>query len=118
MTYSNEKLLEIINEATDAANAAGKEFLDNHYGGADCGSCGFAWVNIHEHNGVKIKGNTKLGHALKRIGIEQDYRRVFQIWNPSNLPVQNIDSKEAGAEAAAQVLRKYGFTAYAGSRMD
>jgi hypothetical protein len=31
---------------------------------------------------------------------------------------QNIDCKEAGAQAAAKVLQKYGFTAYAGSRMD
>jgi hypothetical protein len=32
--------------------------------------------------------------------------------------VQNIDTLEAGAEAAARVFEKYGFQAYAGSRLD
>jgi hypothetical protein len=34
------------------------------------------------------------------------------------MPVQNVDTLEAGAEAAAKVLRKYGFEAYSGSRLD
>ncbi len=76
-------------------------------------ACGFAWVNIHG-----IKGNTKLGRAMKEAGVRQDYTKAFQLWNPSGLPVQNIDCKEAGAEACAKVLQKYGFQAYAGSRLD
>jgi hypothetical protein len=32
--------------------------------------------------------------------------------------VQNIDTLEAGAEAAAKVFEKYGLSAYAGSRLD
>jgi hypothetical protein len=29
-----------------------------------------------------------------------------------------VDCKEIGAQAAADVFKKYGFTAYAGSRLD
>jgi hypothetical protein len=32
--------------------------------------------------------------------------------------VQNIDVKEIGAKAAVEVLRKYGISAYTGSRLD
>jgi hypothetical protein len=32
--------------------------------------------------------------------------------------VQNVDTLEAGAQAAADVFKRYGFTAYAGSRLD
>jgi hypothetical protein len=32
--------------------------------------------------------------------------------------VQNVDTLEAGADAAAKVFQKYGFEAYAGSRLD
>ena len=76
-------------------------------------SCGFAWTNIY-----KVKGNTRLGKMLKAAGVRQDYTKAFQLWNPSGLPVQNIDCKEEGARAAAEVFRKYGFEAYSGSRLD
>jgi hypothetical protein len=107
-----------ILEAKEAAYAAADDFFRNRMGGRDAYACGFAWVNIWEHNGVKIKGNTKLGKMLKAAGVRQDYTKAFQIWNPSGLTVQNVDCKEAGAQAAADVLKKYGFTAYAGSRLD
>jgi hypothetical protein len=55
---------------------------------------------------------------LKAAGVRQDYTKAFQIWNPSGLSVQNVDCKEVGAQAAADVFKKYGFTAYAGSRLD
>jgi hypothetical protein len=107
-----------ILEAKEAAAQAADEFFRTRLGGRDQYACGFAWVNIWEHNGVKIKGNTKLGKMLKAAGVRQDYTKAFQIWNPSGSPVQNVDCKEVGAQAAADVLKKYGFTAYAGSRLD
>ena len=56
---------------------------------------------------------------LKQLGFEKDWTgKAYQIWNPSKSHVQNIDIKEAGAIAAAKVLKKYGFEAYAGSRLD
>ena len=45
-------------------------------------------------------------------------KKGFDLWNPCGLHVQNIDIKEAGAEAYAKVLRNYGFDAYMGSRLD
>ena len=56
---------------------------------------------------------------LKAAGIERsDYKKCFSIWNPSEHGAQNIDTKEAGALAAQKVFEKYGFRAYAGSRLD
>jgi len=75
--------------------------------------CGFAWVTVYP----KHKGNTKLGklerQTLKEIGLRPDYTGRAAQW-----PGQSMDAKEAGARAAARVLTKYGYTAYAGSRAD
>lgn len=79
----------------------------------DSGACGFAWVSIYG-----IKGNTKLGKKLKKIGVTQDYRRIFEMWNPSGLHVQSIQVLEVGAARAAKVLREFGFDASASSRLD
>ena len=107
-----------VREAKEAAYEAADQFFKDKLGGRDQYACGFAWVNIYEYNGQKIKGNTKIGRAMKAAGIRQDYNRVFQIWNPSGYGCQNIDTLEEGARAAADVFKKYGFTAYAGSRLD
>ena len=56
---------------------------------------------------------------LKAAGVDRsDYKKCFSIWDPSGMPVQNVDTKEAGAYAAQKVFEKYGFRAYAGSRLD
>ena len=113
MTFMQEQIKDIVKEAQQAAYEAAMKFYYDKLGGKDQFACGFAWVNIY-----KIKGNTALGRAFKAAGVKQDYTRAFQIWNPSGLPFQNVDTLEAGAEAAAEVFRKYGFEAYAGSRLD
>ena len=56
--------------------------------------------------------------ALKAAGVRKSYTGSYQIWNPAGYGCQNIDTLEAGAEAAAKVFEKYGFRAYAGSRLD
>jgi hypothetical protein len=113
MNYTVQQIKDIVAEACREAQTAGELFFQTKLGGRDQFACGFAWVNIYG-----VKGNTKLGKALKEAGVRQDYTKAFSIWNPSGLPVQNIDCKEAGAEAAAKVFQKYGFQAYAGSRLD
>ena len=113
MNYTVQDIKNIVAEASQAAQEAANLFFQTKLGGQDQYACGFAWVNIYG-----IKGNTKLGRAMKAAGVRQDYTKAFQLWNPSGLPVQNVDTKEAGAEAAAKVLQKYGFEAYAGSRLD
>lgn len=113
MDYSQEQLEVIIKEAVDAAIVASDKFYKEKLGGQDMYSCGFAWI---EFDG--IKGNTKLGRMLKKAGIRQNWERKFEIWNPSGHYCQNMDTKEAGAYAAAEVLKKYGFNVYARSRLD
>ena len=118
MNYTVEQIRNIVTEAQGAAAQAAEAFENKYYPNNGWGACGFAWTNLYEHNGVKLKGNTKLGRMLKQAGIEQSWDRTFQIWNPSKYPTQNVDTLEAGARAAADVFKKYGFTAYAGSRLD
>jgi hypothetical protein len=111
--YTVENLREIVALACDAAYRAADVYEQDNFPNGGWGACGFAWVNIHG-----IKGNTKIGRRMKQAGIGQDWTKAFQIWNPSKYPTQNVDTLEAGARAAAEVFKRYGFTAYAGSRLD
>ena len=113
MEYTVEQLKSIVDEACSAAKVAATKYFNEKLGGNDRYACGFAWVSIYE-----VKGNTRLGRNLKKVGVKQAYDKSFQIWNPSGHHCQNIDTKEAGAVAAAEVFRKYGFTSYAGGRLD
>ena len=112
-----QELKNILVEAQQQAAAASMVEY-NKYGTDHVGACGFAWVNIYKHNGTAIKGNTKLGKLLKAAGVRQDYTRAFQVWGGEWYNGQSIDIKEAGARAYADVLKRYGFEAYAGSRLD
>lgn len=109
----------IRNEFTLAAQTAAREFADRHFGGGDGGACGFAWITVFP----AYKGNTKLGKAerqiLKELGFKQDWTgKAYQIWDPARWAGQSVDVKEAGAVAAATVLKKHGFKAYADSKLD
>ena len=111
-------LKQMIREAQEAAYEAASNFENTHFPNGGWGACGFAWTNLYEFEGKRIKGNTKIGRMLKQAGIDQSWDRTFQMWNPSKYPTQNVDTLEAGARAAADVFKRYGFTAYAGSRLD
>jgi hypothetical protein len=52
------------------------------------------------------------------VGFRKSYDGGLQLWNPSNFGCQNVDTLEAGARAYAEVLKRYGIQAYAGSRLD
>jgi len=115
--YTNEELdyilEEAFNSAKNAANKLASEFIEK-YGAIEVGSCGFAWVNVYD-----LRGNTKVAKYLYSKGMGDSWTKgVKQFWNPCQCPVQNVDIKEAGAEAFASVLCKYNFNAYAGSRLD
>jgi len=112
------KLTAVLAEARVRASIACHDYYENHLGGHDQFPCGFAWVEIHEYDGVRIRGNTRVGKRLAECGLYQSHSRVFTMWDPGNYPVQNVDCKIAGCEAAAEVLRGYGFTCYVGSRWD
>ena len=113
INYDANEIKMIVTRAKQAAYEAASDYLVEKLDGKDNYPCGFAWVNIYG-----IKGNTKLGRAMKQAGVKQDYTKAFQIYNPSGVNVQNVDVKEAGAKAAAKVFESFGFKAYAGSRLD
>ena len=100
----------VVAEAQQAAAKAAFEHIAKH--GEDW-YCGFAWVTVYE------KGSTKLGRALLKSGFTKAYGGGLQMWNPSGHGTQSMSVKEAGASAAAKVLKeRLGVTAYAGGRAD
>ena len=113
VTVNGVKVDTIVAEAKSAAREAAERFFQEKLNGQDQFACGFAWVDI-----FGVKGNTKLGKAFKEAGVSKSHTGAFQIWNPADMYVQNVDTLEAGAQAAADVFKRYGFTAYAGSRLD
>lgn len=94
--------------AVDASTAEYRKW------GGDQGACGFAWVDVFVD-----RTNSKQAKELIKAGFRKDYKpKCLSMWNPGELPVQNIDIKEAGAYAYANYLQALGLKAYAGSRLD
>lgn len=103
-----------ILDAKQSAVIAGETYLREKLNGVDGWACGFAWVE------VKVdRTNSKQALELIKAGFTKDYKpRTLSMWNPSELHVQNIDSKEAGADAMASILRGLGLDAWGCSRLD
>jgi hypothetical protein len=100
---------EAVKKAKDASIAKYDEM-----GRKDAYACGFAWVDVYVS-----RTNSKEAKELIAAGFKKDYKpRCLSMWNPGDLPVQNIDIKEAGAYAMADYLREQGLEAYASSRLD
>jgi hypothetical protein len=105
---------EQIEQSKALAYKASMEFFYDKLNGKDQFACGFAWVDVQVD-----RTNSKQAQELIKAGFRKDYKpRTLSMWNPGGLPVQNIDAKEAGAEAMATYLRSLGLQAYAGSRLD
>ena len=100
---------QIHSEATAAAKDAVKEFREKH---GEPLYCGFAWVKIRPARGSFVTYMKKMyiGHKSDSGG--------YIIPNPSGDYTQSMLIKEAGADAYAQVLRKYNIDAYTQSRAD
>ena len=82
--------------------------------GGDKFACGFAWVEVYVD-----RTNSKQAKELIKAGFKKDYKpKCLSMWNPGGLNVQNVDVKDAGADALATYLRTLGLNAYAGSRLD
>jgi len=95
------------------AEQASIEMYDK-MGRKDQFACGFAWVDVYVD-----RTNSKQAQELIKAGFKKDYKpKCLSMWNPGDLPVQNIDIKEAGAWAMANYLNTLGLKAYAGSRLD
>jgi hypothetical protein len=74
------------------------------------GLCGFAWVKISPARGAFV--NYLKSREIGRKG----YYGGYHIWVREF--GQSVDRKSAFAQAFADVLNKYGITAYAESRLD
>ena len=97
-----------ITLAQTASEAKYKEMGGDQY------ACGFAWVDVFVD-----RTNSKQAKELIKAGFRKDWKpKTLSMWNPGGLGVQNIDIKEAGADAMAEYLRALGLKAYAGSRLD
>jgi hypothetical protein len=104
----------IVDQAVALAQDASQQYFQNTLKGQDQFACGFAWVDVYVE-----RTNSKEAKELIAAGFKKDYKpKCLSMWNPGGLPVQNIDAKEAGADAMARYLQAQGFKAYAGSRLD
>jgi hypothetical protein len=82
--------------------------------GGDRYACGFAWVDVYVS-----RTNSQEAKELIACGFKKDYKpKCLSMWNPGGMNVQNVDIKEAGANAMAEHLRANGLKAYSGSRLD
>ena len=103
-----------IVQAKALAETASLDFFRTKLNGQDQFACGFAWVEVYVD-----RTNSKQAQELLKAGFKKDYKpKCLSMWNPGGLGVQNIDCKEAGADAMATFLRNLGLKAYAGSRLD
>jgi hypothetical protein len=104
---------DMIKPGVELAKAASIDMY-NQMGRKDAFACGFAWVDVYVD-----RTNSKQAKELIAAGFRKDYKpKCLSMWNPGDLPVQNIDIKEAGAYALANYLTALGLKAYAGSRLD
>lgn len=103
-----------IQKGVELARDASVDFFITKLSGKDQFACGFAWVDVYVD-----RTNSKQAKELLAAGFRKDYKpKCVSMWNPGGLAVQNVDAKEAGAEAMATYLRALGLNAYAGSRLD
>jgi hypothetical protein len=100
---------EIYIEALRAAESAESAFMEKH---GEPMYCGFAWVDLPSARTPFVTWCKKNDVGSKH------WKKGWQIWNPAGNHTQSMDIKEAGAYAFAEVLRKHGIDAYAGSRAD
>jgi len=106
--------VEQIQYAKSLARQSAQKFFYERLGGVDQYACGFAWVSVYVD-----RTNSKQARELIAAGFRKSYRpKCLEMWDPAGLPVQNVDTKEAGAEAMAEHLSGLGLKAYAGSRLD
>lgn len=106
-----EQFPEIHKEGVEAAKKATAEWIEKH---GDNHACGFVWIKVFD-----VRGNSRLGKAMKAEGFDKAYGGGLQLWNPSGSHVQSAGALDAGAEAYVDVLREHGFQqAYAQSRLD
>jgi hypothetical protein len=113
--FSKEQIISAVSGAKEYAREQANKFFKEKLGGVDQYACGFAWVDIYG-----IRSNSKAGKALVEAGFRKSYTGSLQLWNPANMPVQNVDTIEAGAEAFKTFFQAQfpEVRIYTGSRLD
>lgn len=107
---TKEQAIDLIEKAFESARQASQKKYQEI--GGDQLMCGFAWTTIKP-------GTSRIARLLKeRYDAHKDYYGGISVWNPGGLNVQNIDIKEAGARAFAEILQSNGVKAYHYSRLD
>ncbi len=99
-------------QITQAAHEAATAYYQDKLGGVDNLPHGFVWLKVFP----RYKGNTKEGRAERRdlaqLGFSKDYTgKAYELWNPSDMPVQSVDVLFAGAKAAADLMKQHGYRA-------
>lgn len=102
-------ILEIHNQAVEAAKKAEQDFYERN---GEPAYCGFAWVRFI------ADGRSALAKQLKKIGAEKSWNYGYYIWNVTNNPTQSMDLKMAGAIAYVEVMQAFGIKVYAECRPD
>lgn len=133
----------ILQEANLAAQAACKQYEKSHNNKEPQHlNCGFAWVKVPDKRHPFIRA---VKNRLKWFGFKYDtsgnlrdlngsfagqsrhlvqdlgapcYGKGWEWWNPGGTHWQDVDCKAAGAQAFAEVLRKYGIPCVCGQRLD
>ena len=104
----------IVNQAVAIAQQESARYFTEQLQGQDQFACGFAWVDVYVD-----RTNSKIAKELLSIGFRKDYvPKRLCFWKPGAYNGQSMTVLEVGARAYADVLQKYGFRAYAGSRAD
>ena len=107
----DEGVDQIAREDKLAADKAQSDWLAEYGDGA---YCGFAWVEVSVP-----RTNSREAKALEKMGFKKSWKpRRMDMWKPGAYNGQSMDVHEAGADAYAEVLQKYGFKAYMHSRAD
>ena len=105
------EVISIVEEAKQAARNAEADFRAQY---GEPNYCGFGWVEVYVE-----RTNSKQAKELQAAGLTTSYKpKVLTLRNPGGSGTQSMDIKECGSEAAAKVLKSYGFRAYACSRAD
>ena len=107
----NQYVANIVAEAKQAARDAEAAFRAQY---GEPNYCGFSWVEVYVDRTNSIEAK-----ALLAAGFTKDYKpKCLTLHNPGGSGTQSMDIKECGSEAAAKVLKGYGYRAFACSRAD
>lgn len=112
----NINIVAMIADAYEAGNQAAR--VEEAKWGDRFGMCGFSSVRIDAFEGKKIRANSKVGKALEATIGAKGYDGRFYVHQCCDYNGQNVEVKEAAADAFRQTLEESGFSCFIDSRLD